>query len=78
MTNKAICYCEKHGIYEVYKQVGDVIIYYSYYGDEPKRPFIKVEHNLKTGEETRTRLRYRKPPKFLKGEYGYSYNYYTG
>ena len=70
-------YCEKHGIYELYSEKGNVITYYSYYG---KEGFIKVVKNVKTGREVRKVLRYdyRKPPKFLKTEDGCKYNYFTG
>lgn len=71
-------YCEEHGIYEVYKIKGNTIVYYSWYGDDPYHPFIKVTHNLNTGKETRERLRYRNVPKFLIGERGVRYNYYCG
>lgn len=75
MADKAIQYCEEHGIYEVFKQIGNVITYYSYFGREG---FYRVEHNLKTGKETRTNLRYKKTPKFLIGKLGTRYNYFCG
>lgn len=78
MGEKVIQYCEEHGIYELYKVKGDVITYYSYYKDGTEYPFIKVTHNLNTGEEKRERLRYKTTPKFLIGEHGVKYNYYCG
>lgn len=75
MNDLCLCYCEDHGIYEVYKVKGNVITYYSYFGNEG---FYKVTHNCKTGTETRKHLRYTKVPKFLKGEYGTKYNYFCG
>ena len=78
ISDKAIAYCEDNGIYEIYKEVGNVLTYYSFYSDDLKHPFIKVSVNLKTGKETRKRLRYRKAPKFLKGERGTRYNYCCG
>lgn len=68
-------YCENHGIYEVYKEKGNVITYYSYYGNDG---FYKVVTNVLTGKTERTHLRYKKVPKFLKGEHGTRYNYFTG
>lgn len=71
MTDNALKYCEAHGIYELWKERGNVITYYSWYGDDLERPFLKVEHNIKTGNEKRKRLRFRTAPKFLVGRYNY-------
>ena len=68
-------FCEKYGIYELYKEKGNVITYYSYFGDEG---FYKIIQNVKTGKEIRKHLRYKKCPKFLRGEYGVRYNYFVG
>ena len=69
-------YCEKYGIYEVYSVKGNVMTYYSYFGNEG---FVKVIKNLKTGKEVRKTLRYKKTPKFLKTPEGYTrYNYFVG
>ena len=70
-----LCYCENHGIYEVYSRNGNTIVYYSFFGNEG---FYKVTKNVVTGHETRKHLRYKKIPAFLQGEYGTRYNYYTG
>ncbi len=78
LSDKAIGYAEDNGIYEIHKEKGNVITYYSFYGDDINYPFIKVTHNLKTGKEIRKRLRYKKAPKFLKGKYGTRYNYHCG
>ena len=75
LSDKAIIYCEDHGIYEVYSEKGNIITYYSYFGREG---FYKVTKNLKTGNETRKNLRYKKVPKFLKSELGTKYNYFVG
>lgn len=76
LSDEALAYCEKYGIYEVYKQRGNVITYYSYYGSEG---FLKVTVNLKTGKEIRKSLRYEKIPKFLTTEKGsVLYNYFAG
>ena len=76
MSNEVIKYCEQHGIYEVYKVVGNVITYYSYFGNEG---FYKVTHNIVTGEETRNHLKCKKAPKFLFTENGATkYNYFCG
>lgn len=75
MTDKAIAYCEEHGIYEIYSEKGNIITYYSYFGSEG---FVKVTHNIKTNKEERKHLRYKKTPKFLRGKYGTRYNYFTG
>ena len=75
ISNKAICYCEDHGIYELYSEKGNIITYYSYFGQEG---FYKVTKNLKTGKETRKNLRYKMVPKFLKSELGTKYNYFVG
>lgn len=74
-NNPILLYCEKYGIYELYKEKGNVMTYYSYFGREG---FYKVTVNVKTGKEIRKHLRYRKVPKFLKGEYGVRYNYFVG
>ena len=75
MNNAIICYCEQHGIYEIYKTVGNTIIYYSYFGREG---FYKITKNIVTGREVRKHLRYTKPPKFLVSSNGTRYNYFTG
>lgn len=71
MTDQAILYCEKHGIYAVHKQTGNIITYYSYFGSEG---FYKVKHNLKTGKGTRKHLNWNRAPKWL----GFNYNYFVG
>lgn len=78
MTNEAIAYAEKIGIYEIWKQRGNVITYYSWYPDNLKHPILKVTRNLKTGKETRKHLRYKKVPKFLVTPEGTLYNYCCG
>lgn len=78
LSNNAIMFCEKEGVYEIYKEKGNIITYYSFYSDDLKHPFIKIVYNLKTGKEIRKRLRYKNAPKFLKGEYGTRYNYCCG
>ena len=75
MSNAIICYCEEHGIYEIYKAVGNTITYYSYFGNEG---FYKVIKNIVTGREVRKHLRYTKTPRFLKTANGTRYNYFTG
>ena len=76
MSDAALAYCEKHGIYEVHSEKGNVITYYSYFGSEG---FIRVTQNLKTGKEVRKHLRYKKIPRFLLSKEGYTrYNYFTG
>ena len=75
MNGNVLRYCEAHGIYEVYKERGDVITYYSYFGSEG---FYKVTVDTTTGKETRKHLRYKKAPKFLLGEHGVRYNYFVG
>ena len=76
MSDTIICYCEKHGIYEIYKVVGNIITYYSYFGSEG---FYKIIKNIATGKETRKHLRYAKTPKFLITKDGYTkYNYFCG
>lgn len=59
---RRLCYCENYGIYEVFHERGNVITYYSYYGNEG---FYKVTVNVLTGEEKRKHLRYKRVPKFL-------------
>ena len=75
MNDSTIIYCENHGIYEIYKEKGNIITYYSYFGNEG---FYKVVVNVKTKKETRKHLRYKKVPSFLIGEYGTKYNYFVG
>ena len=75
MSDQALAFCEKYGIYEIYSEKGNTITYYSYFGSEG---FIKVVRNLKTGKEIRKPLRYQKIPKFLKGKNGLRYNYFVG
>lgn len=71
-----ILYCEKHGIYELYGVRGNVITYYSYFGNDG---FYKIIKNIKTGKEIRKSLRYKKVPKFLLTSEGYlKYNYFVG
>lgn len=73
---RRLCYCENHGIYEVYREKGNIITYYSYYGNEG---FYKVTVNVLTGEEKRKHLRYKRVPKFLLTKEGWTrYNYFTG
>ncbi len=67
----ALLYCEKIGIYAVHKRVGNIITYYSYFGNEG---FYKVTHNVKTGAETRKHMIWRQTPKWL----GNNYNYFCG
>ena len=75
-TQAVLLYCEKWGIYELHSEKGNVITYYSYYGNEG---FIRVTKNVKTGREVRHPLRYKKIPKFLLTKEGYTkYNYFTG
>lgn len=77
MKNEILCYCEDHGIYEIYSVKGNVITYYSFYGWN--EGFVKVTKNVKTGEEKRKRLRYKRVPKFLKTPEGWTkYNYFCG
>ena len=76
LSNKVICYCEDHGIYEIYKTKGNVIMYYSFFSGEG---FYKIVKNIKTGKETRTLLRYKRIPSFLRGANGSTkYNYCCG
>lgn len=76
MSDAIICYCEKYGIYEIYKVIGkNTIVYYSYFGSEG---IYKITKNIATGKETRKRLRYTKIPKFLVTENGTRYNYFCG
>lgn len=76
MPDKILKYCEQHGIYEIYKIVGDIITYYSYYGSEG---FYKITHDIATGKEKRKHLKYKKTPKFLITETGsVRYNYFCG
>lgn len=71
-----ILYCEKHGIYELYGVRGNVITYYSYFGNDG---FYKIIKNIKTGKEIRKSLRYKKVPKFLLTSEGHlKYNYFVG
>lgn len=74
-TQLVLEHCEKHGIYQLYKEQGNVITYYSYFGSEG---FIKVTRNCKTGREVRKHLRYKKVPKFLNTPDGTLYNYFCG
>ena len=75
-TEAVLQYCEKYGIYELYKEKGNVITYYAYFGDEG---FYKVTKNVVTGREVRKHLRYKKVPKFLLTKEGWTrYNYFTG
>ena len=72
----AIRHCEKYGIYEIYKQHHNRLIYYSFFGSEG---FYRIEKDLMSGEEKRTHLRYKKTPAFLLTKEGYTrYNYFTG
>lgn len=74
-TETVLLYCEKHGIYQLYKEKGNVITYYSYFGEEG---LYKVTKNVKTGKEIRKHLRYKKIPKFLVTPKGVLYNYFVG
>ena len=74
-TEAVLLYCEKHGIYWLYKEKGNVITYYSYFGEEG---LYKVTINVKTGKEIRKHLRYKKIPKFLVTPKGVRYNYFVG
>jgi len=71
-------YCEDVGIIEPYSLKGNLLTYYSLYPEG----MYKVQHNMKTGCETRKLLRYknfRHLPKMFYGEYGGTkYNYYIG
>ena len=76
MKKDILRYCEDNGIYEVYAIQGNTITYYSYYGADG---FYKITKNIKTGKETRQKLRFKKAPKYLKTKDGYTrYNYFTG
>ena len=75
ISDKALMFCEKYGIYEIYSEKGNIITYYSYFGSEG---FYRISINLKTGKETRKNLRYKKVPKFLKSDLGTKYNYFVG
>ena len=61
-------HCETYGITAVYKETGNIATWYSYFGNEG---FYKVSYNTKTGHQTRQRLRYKRAPKFLNGNYNY-------
>lgn len=74
-TPEILNYCETVGVYELYKEKGNVITYYSYFGNEG---LYKVVRNCKTGKETRTHLKYKKIPKFLITPNGTRYNYFCG
>lgn len=74
-TEVILLYCEEHGIYELYKEKGNIITYYSYFGNEG---IYKVTKNVKTGIETRKHLRYKNIPKFLITPDGVRYNYFVG
>ena len=75
-TYAVLNYCETYGIYELHSEKGNVITYYSFFGNEG---FYKVVKNVKTGREVRKHLRYKKTPKFLLTEDGCTkYNYFTG
>lgn len=74
INHNVLLYCEAHGIYEVYKEKGNIISYYSYFGNEG---FYKVTVNVVTGKGNRKHLRYNNIPKFLKGEFGVKYNYFV-
>lgn len=69
LSDKALEYCERVGVYEVWREKGDILTYYSYFGSEG---FYKVEKNLMSGEEKRTHLKSK--PKAI----GYRYNYFVG
>lgn len=76
LPNKILCYCEDHGIYEIYKVRGNVITYYSFFTGEG---IYKIVKNIKTGKETRKLTRYKSTPKFLIAENGgLKYNYCCG
>lgn len=75
-TDTVLRYCEKYGIYELYKEKGNVITYYSYFGNEG---FYRVTKNVVTGREVRKHLRYKKVPKLLLTKEGWTrYNYFVG
>ena len=75
-TDTVLRYCEKYGIYELYKEKGNVITYYSYFGNEG---FYRITKNVVTGREVRKHLRYKKVPKFLLTKEGWTrYNYFVG
>lgn len=74
-TEAVLLYCERYGIYELYKENGNVITYYSYFGNEG---IYKVIKNVKTGREVRKKLRYKSIPKFLVTPEGVRYNYFVG
>ena len=74
-TKPVLSYCEQYGIYNLYSEKGNIITYYSYFGDEG---FYKITKNVKTGKEVRKHLRYKKTPKFLRPAEGVKYNYFVG
>ena len=73
-NHKVLCYCENHGIYEVYSRNGNTIVYYSLYSEG----FYKVTVNVITGKQIRQLMKWKFAPEFLKGEFGTKYNYYSG
>lgn len=77
-NSKVLCYCEDYGIYEVYSLRGNVITYYSLYPEG----MYKVQHNIKTGKESRKLLRYKNikhlPKMFYGTNGGTKYNYMEG
>lgn len=77
-NNDVLCYCEDVGIIEPHSLKGNVLTYYSLYPEG----MYKVQHNMKTGHETRKLLRYKNfkhLPKMFYGENGGTkYNYCCG
>lgn len=76
-NNKALCYCEDRGIYEVYSRKGNIITYYSLY----EEGIYKVTVNVLTRKENRHLLKNTSAtriPKYLRDVYGNKYNYYSG
>lgn len=55
-------YCEKIGIYEIYRETLKTITYYSYFGYEG---FYKITKNLETGKQKRQHMKWNKAPAFL-------------
>lgn len=76
MTDEQIIWCEKVGVYEVYKQTEKTITYYSFYYGEG---FYKVVKDFESGAEHRTLLKAQRTPKHLLSPEGHPlYNYCTG
>jgi hypothetical protein len=70
-------YCEKYGIYEIYRQNFKLktFTYYSLYHEG----MYKIIKNIETGHEQRLKLKVKKIPEYLITPEGYTrYNYMTG